>query len=206
MRPGRKLITRMRSESCTASVMLWVISSVVCAQFLLDLQHLVAQQQAGLFVQRRERLVHQQDARLGRQGAGDRHALPHPARQLRRLPPLEAAQSHHVDEAWPRSWRAARAMPCSSSGKATLSITLRQGKQDSSWNTMPIAGCGLRTRRPRPTCGRRWPGQPADHVEQGRLAAAGRADDRDELALRHAERHVVHRRHALLAEPNRLVT
>ena len=39
-------------------------------------------------------------------------------------------------------------MPVSSSGKATLSMTLRQGKVDSSWNTMPIAGCGPRTRSP----------------------------------------------------------
>jgi hypothetical protein len=33
-------------------------------------------------------------------------------------------------------------MPRSSSGNATLSITLRQGKVLSSWNTMPMAGCG----------------------------------------------------------------
>ena len=33
-------------------------------------------------------------------------------------------------------------MPTSSSGKATLSITVRQGKVDSSWNTMPIDLCG----------------------------------------------------------------
>ena len=33
-------------------------------------------------------------------------------------------------------------MPTSSSGKATLSITVRQGKVDSSWNTMPIDWCG----------------------------------------------------------------
>ena len=41
-----------------------------------------------------------------------------------------------------RSVRLARAMPTSSSGKATLSVTLRQGKVDSSWNTMPIDLCG----------------------------------------------------------------
>src|SRR5665213_2054035 len=41
-----------------------------------------------------------------------------------------------------RSMRSRLAMPVSSSGKATLSVTLRQGKVDSSWNTMPIDLCG----------------------------------------------------------------
>ncbi len=41
-----------------------------------------------------------------------------------------------------RSTRLAFAMPTISSGKATLSITVRQGKVDSSWNTMPIDLCG----------------------------------------------------------------
>src|SRR6185295_13813184 len=33
--------------------------------------------------------------------------------------------------------------------------------------------------------------QPGDHLHQGRLAAAGRADDRDELAARHGEARLV---------------
>ena len=36
-------------------------------------------------------------------------------------------------------------------------------------------------------------GQAADDVEQGGLAAAGRADDGEELARRHRERHVLER-------------
>ena len=44
--------------------------------------------------------------------------------------------------------------------------------------------------RNRPT-GRRH--QPAEHAEQGGFSAAGRADDRDELALSNLERHIVHR-------------
>ena len=38
--------------------------------------------------------------------------------------------------------------PAISSGKATLSITVRQGKVDSSWKIIPIEGCGPRTRSP----------------------------------------------------------
>src|SRR5690348_18339965 len=41
-----------------------------------------------------------------------------------------------------RSTRFAFGIPVNSSWKATLSVTLRQGKVDSSWNTMPIAWCG----------------------------------------------------------------
>src|SRR3974390_503930 len=41
-----------------------------------------------------------------------------------------------------RSSRFAFGIPVSSSGKATLSTTLRQGNVDSSWNTMPIDLCG----------------------------------------------------------------
>src|SRR5215831_8550120 len=39
-------------------------------------------------------------------------------------------------------------IPAISSGKATFSITVRHGKVDSSWNTIPIAGCGPRTVSP----------------------------------------------------------
>ena len=41
-----------------------------------------------------------------------------------------------------RSMRCAFAMPAISSGKATFSVTVRHGKVDSSWNTMPIEACG----------------------------------------------------------------
>src|SRR4051794_1676363 len=55
-----------------------------------------------------------------------------------------------------RSIRLARGMPVNSSGKATLSVTLRQGKVDSSWNTIPIDLCGPEIvsppTRPVPSC------------------------------------------------------
>ena len=40
------------------------------------------------------------------------------------------------------------AMPTISSGKATFSVTVRQGKVNSSWNTMPIEACGPLTVSP----------------------------------------------------------
>ena len=67
-------------------------------QRLLDLQHLVAEQQARLLVQRGERLVHQQDARLGGERARDGHALPHAAGQLGGIAALEAREADERDE------------------------------------------------------------------------------------------------------------
>ena len=93
----------MRSESCTASVMLWVISSVVCFEVLLDLQHLVAEQQPGLLVERGERLVHQQDLGLGGERAGDGDALAHAAGEFAGIAVLEPGEPDQRDEMPARS-------------------------------------------------------------------------------------------------------
>jgi hypothetical protein len=59
------------------------------------------------------------------------------------------------------------------------------GNVDSSWNTMPNAGCVPDTVCPSTaTAALETSGEAADDVEQRRLAAAGRSDQRDELALR----------------------
>ena len=73
-------------------------------------------------------------------------------------------------------------------------MTERQGNADSSWNTIPNAGCV-------PDTGSAIDGdaafevadQTADDVEERRLAAAGRPDDRHELALCDGERNAVDR-------------
>ena len=52
-----------------------------------------AQPQAGLVVQRRERLVHQQDVRVTRQRAGQFHPLAHPAGKLVRVVAGEVLQT-----------------------------------------------------------------------------------------------------------------
>ena len=134
----------------------------------------------------RERLVHQQDLRLGGERARDRDALAHAAGQLGRVAVLEAVEADQLDEVRRRARCAcAFGMPAISSGKATFSITVRHGKVDSSWNTMPIEACGPGTVSPRDRDAALVAvEQPADDVEQGRLAAAGRADHREEFARR----------------------
>ena len=68
------------------------------ARALPDAQEFALHQAAGLRVERAERLVHQQDPRVDRQGAGDRGALLHAARELRRVAVLEPRQADELDE------------------------------------------------------------------------------------------------------------
>ena len=68
------------------------------ARALPDAQQFVLHEAAGLRVERAERLVHQEDARVDREGAGDRGALLHAARELRGVAVLEPGQSDEVDE------------------------------------------------------------------------------------------------------------
>ncbi len=72
----------MRLPILSASSRSWLTKMMVRLSLLLQLEQLVLQPRADQRVERRERLVHQQDRRLGREGAGKADALLHPARQL----------------------------------------------------------------------------------------------------------------------------
>ena len=56
--------------------------------------HLIARKR----VERAERLVHQQEGRIVQQGAADRDALPHAARQLMRILRLESGKADHIQQ------------------------------------------------------------------------------------------------------------
>ena len=99
MRPGRALITAMRSPSRIASSIEWVMNTMVlrssgrsmsCEQFLL-------QDFAGLRVERGERLVHQQDRRVHRERAHQPDALLHAAGELIGIVPLESGQADQFE-------------------------------------------------------------------------------------------------------------
>ena len=90
MRPGRALITTTRLPMNTASSMSWVTNSTVLRCVLPDAEQQLLHQLAGLVVERAERLVHQQHARVVGQRARQRDALLHAARQLLRVVVLEA--------------------------------------------------------------------------------------------------------------------
>ena len=159
---------------------------------LLDLQHLVAQQQARLLVERGERFVHQQDARLGSERARNGHALPHAAGKLRRITALETRETDEGDE------MRGTLHPCRLRHSGNLERK-RDVLQDGAPRKRRFLLEHHADRGMRADDGRTLDrdaalvvaGQPADDVEERRLAAAGGPDDRYELAGRDGKRDVV---------------
>ena len=80
-------------------------------------------------VERAEGLIHDQDARLIRQRAGDGHALLHAAGELVRIGVLELREPDHFQPfARRRSPPSDCALPCISRPNITFCFTVRHGK------------------------------------------------------------------------------
>ena len=166
---------------------------------LLDLRDLVAQQQARLLVECREGLIHQQNLGLRDERARDRNALAHAARQLRGKTLLERGEADHVDE-----------MVCPVHALGFRDALQFERKGDIVDDIAPRKGRFLLEHHADGGMGRRnalvadhhralvIAEQTADDVEKGGLAAARRANHRDEFALRDIERNMIHRRDDLL--------
>ena len=154
----------------------------------LEVEDRVLERVAQVPVERRQRLVEQQHARVGRQDAGQRDPLLLPAGQLGRQPRAVARQldqrEHLVDA---RRRIAVLPAPLTDSPNATLSATDRCGKSAGVWKTNPM----FRFRGGRQVTS--WSSkydpaaarldEPGDHPQRRRLAAAGRSEQRDELAV-----------------------
>ena len=163
-------------------------------QLLLDLQHLVAEQEPRLLVERGERLVHQQDLRLGGERAGERDALAHAAGQFAGIAVLETVEPDQRDE-MPRALGALGARHADELEREGDVVDHRApGKGrfllEHHADRFVRAGNGLAGDADHALV---MAEQPADDVEQSRLAAAGRADDREEFARPDLERDVVDR-------------
>ena len=79
------------------------MNKTVLRAFAPDLQQFGLHELARLRVQRGERFVHQQHRRIGRQRAGQIHALLHAAGKLGWIVLLESDQAHQFDEVSVRS-------------------------------------------------------------------------------------------------------
>ena len=171
------------------------------AQLLLQAQQLVLQPLAGDGVDGAERLVHQQDRRVGRQGPGHPDPLLLPAGQLPRVP-VAVLLGVEVDEV---------EQLVDARGDAVL-LPAEQPRHD-----RDVLGDRVVREQPRalddvadattqvvgvlvgdvlvadvdPTAGRL--DQPVDHLHRRGLAAARRADEHDDLAGGDLERDVVDR-------------
>ena len=98
-------------------------------------------------VDRRERLVHQDDVGIGRPGAGHRDALAHAAGELVRVAVLEAGEARQVDQSRARSPRARPAARARSRahGRCSAAPCARAGS--------PAPGTRRRARGPGPRTG-----------------------------------------------------
>ncbi len=152
----------------------------------VDVLQLDRQFLAGEGVEGGERLVHQQDARLRQQRPAQGDALLHAAGQLVGQALVEAGQPDRGEEmvgALEVRGPAARFMI--SAGSMTLASTERHGRRAGRWNIIgDVASRGWVTTASSTSDlaggGRQEAG---DDPQQRGLAAAGPADDGDELAL-----------------------
>ena len=113
------------------------------------LRQLALQHHAGLRVHRRERLVEQQHGRIDRERAGQRHALPHAARQLVRIVPGKFRELEVLQQRL-RAPPAARpaATPWISTPNITFSATVRHGSSRSFCSMKATWAFGPSTRSP----------------------------------------------------------
>jgi hypothetical protein len=137
---------------------------------------------SGERVERRERLVHEQDLRLNRERAGDAHALLHPARELVGEGVGGVAQAGGVQQAVDD--RRPRAAPLDVEPVGDVLAHGLPGEQPEVLEDHRDARRGAGDRlgvQPDLALSRRE--QPAHGAQQRRLAAAGRADDAHQLVL-----------------------
>ena len=174
-RPGRGDITTTRSASTTASSTSWVTSS--------DRARLLAPARSASQaciscardrVERRERLVEAQHRLAGQQRAHERDALAHPAAtaragRARSKPPGRSART------------AARALARAFAADAAHAQRERRVVERARPRQQQVA-LGHQHGRAGGDRARVGRLQPADQLQQRRLAAAARADDRDDLA------------------------
>ena len=168
---------------------------------VVDLAQPAAELAADLRVERAERLVEQQDARLDGERAGERHALPLAAGELTGKALLQAGELHEVEEVQHaladfRLGRAAAAGPHRQAEgdvvehrhvaeqrvmleyEADIALTqveaerILLAEENASGGRLVEAG---------------------EDAQQRGLAGAGRAEQREKLARRHAQRNVVQR-------------
>ena len=188
MRPGRGDITTTRSGQVHGLGDRVGHEHHAGAGLGADPQQLGLHVLAGHLVQRAERLVHQQQRRVGGERPGDGDALLHAAGQLPRPVLGEVGQ---LDQARaspaPAARRFALSQPFSSSGSSTFLTTVRQSKRPACWKAMPYSWSRRACPRRLAVDGdraRRRLDEVGDQPQQRRLPAPRRSDQADELARR----------------------
>jgi len=151
-------------------------------------QELILEDQARLGVERAERLVHEDDLGIIAQRADDVAALAHPPRQLVRVMVLEAAEPYALDQLGGSTPPLSLRDPAHLQGK--LHVLAQRPPGIEVVGLGDVADLGVHALDGRALVEhltRRGRQETGDHVEQGRLAAAARSHDGEELAGRDVE-------------------
>ena len=188
-------ITTTRSPTDSASVWSWVTSIAVVPVSRSTADRLGADLGAERLVEAAERLVEEHDGRPRARAPGP--APPAAARRRtarggsgRPGGPSRTSVEHLADPGGALGSRGSRSMQ----PNATLRVTVRCGNSAWSWKTSPTRRRSGLHRRPRPgdlLAGDQDPAgvgplEAGDQPQRGRLPAAGRADQRHQLAGVHA--------------------
>ncbi len=165
-----------------------------------EVEQVGAQRLRRQHVERRERLVHQQDFRLHDERAGEADALAHAAGKLLGVGGLEAVEPDRVDGLE----RAFARLDHIDAGGARPDLDIVEHGQPGEQREAlehhrdafgrPVDRPAVERHR---ALGR--PCQAGNEPQQGRLAAAGTSEQRDDLARTQGERDVLQDRRALLA-------
>ena len=169
---------------------------------LPQFQQLAAQVLRGEHVQRAEWLVHQQRGRLHDEGTGETDTLAHSAGQFLGISRLVPVQAHHVDRAQrPLGPRRRRHPPRL---QPDLHVLLhgepgQQRERLEHHRGVPVGPYQPPAAEQHLALGRC--DQAGDAAQQGGLAAAAAAEQRDELALADVQRDAVEHRHRVALRP-----
>ena len=186
IRPGRGDITTIRVDRNTASGIEWVTNTTVLPVSAHRRQQLCVELVAHDLVQRSERLVHEQQLRIERQRASDRGPLLHTARELPGVLVLEALQVDHLQPARRAlaPLRRRQAHHLERQHHVALDRAPReQRRRLEHVAVLPAEPRLLGADAVDPDRARARPLQIGDDPQQRGLAAAGRADQRDEVAV-----------------------
>ena len=210
-RPGRSVpsrISAIRSASENASSRSCVTRTTVTPIARRIAGELVAHRGAQVRVDVRPRLVEQHELGLGRERARERDALLLPARELVRVAAAEpaeaderrAASAHACPALAARERRSRRSRRPSGAGRARSPGRPSRRVRRSGGTHVPLPATGAPA-----TCDRAGVRllEAGDQAQQRRLAAAGRAEEGDELAALDAE---LRRRRRPVTAPYRFET
>ena len=178
--------------------MLWVTNTHGCPGARPDAQEILLQLLARLRIERAERLIHEDEDGLAHQCPRDPDALLHAARELVRIVLREGGEPHEIEEV-------ARLLAPLRYGKAVdLQRKLDVGHHRAPGQQSEALKhhAGVLARRGDLASLDGDPAfvgsdEPGREAQQGGLAAAARAKERDQLALAHAGTDAVERHHQL---------